>query len=98
MRFTGVLTDVIDGDSVFVGSRKVRVSGVDVPSSGIKATGAKTYIRSEWIGHRVTVDERCCGRPHDEIPGVVTDEQNRSLGEELWHRGFARRDMRYKID
>jgi len=91
MQFRGLLLSAIDGDSVRVeqdigGVVQVRVGGVDVPSSGANAFAAKTHIRS-WVGRRVLVVEGCCGRPHGEVPGIVTDNNGNNLGKELLSYG-----------
>jgi hypothetical protein len=49
-----------------------RIGGVNTPSSGYRATAGKQLIAS-WEGRRVDFRETCCGRPHGEIPGIITD-------------------------
>ena len=99
--FTGRLADVLDGDSVVVeardgGSIAVRVSGVNVPSSGPAAEKAVGYIRAHWLGREVLVRSTCCGRPHGELPGVVSDMAGNVLGRELLRYGDRR--SRFAID
>ena len=99
MQFEGVLVGAIDGDSVWVRRDGqwvgVRVGGVDVPSSGPDANKAKRHIAG-WVGRKVVVRETCCGRPHGEIPGVVTDARGNNLGLELLR--FGRRLFQFPIE
>lgn len=91
MQFAAVVIGPIDGDSIWVerdGKRVgVRVGGVDVPSKGAAADAARAHIRT-WAERQVTVKEGCCGRPHGEIPGIVTDAQGNNLGKELLTFGW----------
>jgi endonuclease YncB( thermonuclease family) len=101
--------DSVDGDSVWLqpvapsgpptGPRfKARIGGIDAPSSGADAEAAKALIAS-WRGRRVWFRETCCGRPHGEVPGIVTDvSTGENLGKLLVARGFARRWAKFPIE
>ena len=91
--FEGTLVHAIDGDSVWVnraqvGHVKVRVGGVDVPSSGVDANMAKALIDREWADVKVRVRPTATYLVHGEIPGIVTTTDNtRNLGRELLDYG-----------
>ena len=91
--FNGTLVHAIDGDSVWinrarVGHVKVRVGGVDVPSSGVNADMAKALIEREWAGKEVHMRPTANYLVHGEIPGIVTmDNGKRNLGRELLQYG-----------
>lgn len=100
--FEGTLVSAIDGDSVWVnragvGHVKVRVGGVDVPSSGVDATMAKRLIEREWIDLEVHVRPTATYLVHGEIPAIVTSLENaRNLGTELLE--FGERLSQFPID
>ena len=99
--FTGRLVSAIDGDSVRVLRDTdgvlvhVRVGGIDVPSKGADASAAMAHIQT-WVGRSVSVMEGCCGRPHGEMPGVVTDNEGNNLGKELLK--YGKRLVQFPID
>ena len=83
--FNGTLVYAVDGDSVWVnrdnvGHVKVRVGGVDVPSSGVDANMAKALIDREWSGVAVHVRPTATYLVHGEIPGIVTTADGRNSG------------------
>lgn len=94
----------VDGDSVWLepvdpaGPQFIaRIGGVNTPSSGDRATAGEQLIAS-WEGRRVDFRETCCGRPHGEIPGIITDRgTGENLGQLLLAQGYASRLWRFPI-
>ena len=93
--FNARMVHAVDGDSVWVnremvGQVKVRVGGIDVPSSGTNAEMAKSFIEREWPRDTpVHVKPTSTYLVHGEIPAVVTllDNPSRNLGKELLQFG-----------
>lgn len=93
--FNATMVHAVDGDSVWVnrekvGQVKVRVGGIDVPSRGVNADMAKSFIEREWPRDTpVHVKPTATYLVHGEIPAIVTrlEDPSRNLGKELLQFG-----------
>lgn len=98
LKLVGVAS-VIDGDTIEIHGRRIRLSGFDAPESGSKCGTANVYQRaslalSDYIGTRTVSCGLTGAKTHEREVGICT-VAGKDIGEVMVEAGWARDWPRY---